>query len=207
MQRSKENGSRERGSAMVEFVLVVGLFWVPLFMGLWAVGFSLITAIQVNQVCRDAGHMYSYGVDFSQSTYQNLLLDLASGLNMTATGGNGVVILSTITYVDSAACTAAGYSANLASCPNLGSAVFTRRIIVGNAALHASAFGTPNSADMDSSGNITSQGYLTHTADRATNFSPGVLSLTSSSEYAYVSEMWVQSPIYSGSVAAARSIF
>src|SRR5579875_3756617 len=88
--RSRQN---ERGTAVVEFAFCFALFWVPLFLGSIVIGFNLIRAVQVTQVCRDAGHMYAGGIDFSQSTYQNLFVSLAIGLNMSTNGGNGVEIL------------------------------------------------------------------------------------------------------------------
>src|SRR5437016_5763979 len=100
-------GPQEKGSALVEFVLCFGIFWVPLFLGTLTAGFNLIAAIQVTQVCRDAAHMYSQGIDFSQSTYKTLLVNLAPSLGMAATGGRGEVIFSTITYIDHTDCAAA----------------------------------------------------------------------------------------------------
>ncbi len=192
-------------------MLGVSFIWLPLFLGTLVIGFNLVRAIQVTAVCRDAGHMYSYGIDFSQAAYQNLLVDLATGLKMTTSGGNGVVILSTVTYVGPTDCTAAGYTANTTSCPNLNQIVFTRRIVIGNSSLHTSAFGTPNSSEMDSSGNISAAGYLTDATNRAGTFS-SVIALTSG-EFAYVSEMWVTSPDFNWwsalgqTGASARSIF
>ena len=213
MSRSKRRRAtgNERGTALLEFAFAMVFFWIPLFLGATTIGFNLIRAIQVVQVCRDAGHMYASGIDFSQSTYQNLLADLAIGLNMTATGGNGVVVLSTVMYVDSTACTAGGYSANSTSCPNLNYIVFTRQIVVGNSSLHTSNLGTPNSADMDSSGNISVSGYLTDTSNRVANFS-NIIPLTTG-QFAYVSEMFVQSPdltfwwLMNTPFISARSIF
>jgi len=200
--RSTHSASPERGSALVEFALAVTFFWVPLFLGMTVIGFELIAAMQVTQVCRDAAHMYSYGIDFSQSSYQNLLAQMASGLNLNISGdsgpygnttnlGSAVIVLSTISYVDATACQAGGYQANTTSCPNLGSTIFRRQIVIGSANLHASAFGTPKSADMDSTGTVSTAGFLTDTADQATNFSPNVLSVTSSTQFIYVAEMWV----------------
>ncbi len=207
----KKGRPRERGSALVEFVLCISLFWVPLFFGTLVIGFNLVRVLQVTQVCRDAGHMYSFGIDFSQAAYQNLLVSLSRGLNMTTTGGNGVIILSTVTYIAGTDCTAGGYQANTTSCPNMNQTVFTRRIVIGNASLHASTFGTPSSGNMDSSGNVSSAGYLTNTADRAVAFS-NIMTI-SSGQYAYVSEMFVTSPDFSwwgplGTTASnSRSIF
>jgi hypothetical protein len=86
--------------------------------------------------------------------------------------------------------------------------VFTRRLVVGNAALHSSAFGTPNPSEMDSSGNLSLSGYLTDTANQASGFS-SVIPLTSG-EFAYVSEMWATPPYFtsnSTTLVSARSIF
>lgn len=201
--------SRQRGSALIEFVLCVSLFWVPLFLGTVVIGFNLIRAVQVTQVCRDAGHMYSYGIDFSQPAYQNLLESLAPGLNMTSTssGASGVVVLTTVTYIDSTNCTAGGYSSN---CANVNTTVITRQIVVGNTSLHASAFGTPPSKYLDSEGNVSPAGYLNDTTCQATGFS-NVIPLVSG-EFAYMSEMWVTSPSwwsYLGTTeqVSSRSIF
>lgn len=213
--RARASKSGECGSALVEFVVGFSLFWTPLFLGTLVLGFNLIRAVQVTQVCRDAGHMYSQGIDFSNDVnpnpYQTLLIDLATGLNMTVSGGNGVIVLSTITYIGSSDCTSAGLHANSNSCPNLNYAVFTNQVVIGNSSLHASAFGTPSTSGMQTNGDIQSSTYLTNTADRATNFE-NVIPLAAD-QYAYVSEMWVTSPDISwwsflGSTgASARSIF
>jgi hypothetical protein len=199
----------ERGSALVEFVLCFSLFWLPLFLGTLVLGFNLVRAIQVTQVCRNAGHMYAYGTDFSQIAYQNLLVGQAPGLNMTVNGGNGVVILSTITYADATACQAAGLQDN---CPNQGKAVFTRRIVIGNRSLNTSTFGTPASNIMDGNGNISSASSLTDASAVANGFLD-VVPLQSSTQLAYVAEMWVISPDYNWWSAfgttgsSARAIF
>ncbi len=211
MAHSARRHRSERGTAVIEFAFCFALFWIPLFLGSIVIGFNLIRAVQVTQVCRDAGHMYAGGIDFSQTTYQNLLVSLGIGLNMTSTGGNGVVILSTVTYIDSSACTAGGYTADTTHCPNLNKDVFTRRIVVGNSSLHTSTLGTPNSAEMDSSGNLSVSGYLTDTTNQVANFS-SIIPLTSG-QFAYVSEMFVSSPdtswwsSMSTPQIAARSIF
>lgn len=203
----KNTHLRQRGSALIEFVLCVSLFWVPLFLGTVVIGFNLIRAVQVTQVCRDSGHMYSYGIDFSQPAYQNLLVSLAPGLNITTSGGSGVVVLSTITYIGPNDCVAGGYSSN---CANVNTAVITRQIVVGNTALHASVFGTPASQFMDSSGNVSPAGYLNNSNCRAAGFS-SVIPLVSG-QFAYMSEMWVTAPSWwsflgTTSGISARSIF
>ncbi len=203
----------ERGTAMVEFLLAAGLLIVPMFFGLIIVGLSLILANQVTEVCRDTGHMYAYGVDFSQSTSQLLVTNqLAQGLSMTPTGGRGVIYLSTFTYVDSTSCTSAGLQANSTNCPNINQIVAIKRLVIGNSSVQASSFApsvTPGI--ITSNGDISSANYLTDPSVRAANFG-NVISLTTN-QYAYVSEMFVNPPLggfwnlFSSSVVTARSVF
>jgi hypothetical protein len=201
---------RNNGGALMEFSFS-SLFWVPLILGTIVLGLNLSRALRVTQLCRDAGHMYAYGVDFSQSGNKNLLLRLANGLNITAAGGNGVIVFSTITYIAGSDCTAGGLAANSSQCPNLNFMVFTKRLVIGNAALKPSAFGTPNAADMDSSGSIPSSKFLKDATTRATGFSS--LITIASGQYAYVSEAYFSSPDYdwsgflTGTGVAARNIF
>jgi hypothetical protein len=170
------------------------------------VGLNLSRAIQVTQVSRDAGHMYARSVDFSDPNNKNLIVRLAQGLNITATGGNGVVILSTVTFVTQNDCTAAALTA--AQCTNLNQSVFTHRIVVGNAAVRPSNFGTPNPALIDATGRVSN--YLKDTSARAVGFT-SILPLASG-ELAYVSEAYVRSsdyglPGYRSTGVYARTVF
>ncbi len=191
----------------MEFVLGVALFWIPLFFGVLVIGFALVRAVQVTQVCRDAGHMYAYGIDFTLPSYQTLLASLAQGYNLTSTG-NAVVVLSTVTYISSTDCQAGGYTSN---CANVNQMVITRRIVVGNSSIRSSSFGTPPAGDMGTDGNVTAAGYLNDPACQAVNFT-NVIPLTDG-EYAYVAEMWVNSPdinwwnVLGTTAIGARSIF
>src|ERR1700722_18270886 len=97
--------TRESGSTMIEFCLSISL-WMVVLMGLSVVGLNLIRALVVEQICRDSGHLYSQGLDFTQAGNQNLLMMLCTGLNVTATGGNGVLLFSTVEYIDSPQCVA-----------------------------------------------------------------------------------------------------
>lgn len=196
----------ERGSAMVEFLLVA-LFCIPLLLGTLVLGLDLIREMQVTQVARDAGRMYSNGIDFTQSANQNLLVGLAQGLDLSASGGGDAeVVFSTLTYIDETACQAGGLSDS--QCTNLNQIVVIKRVVVGNSSAFTTSFGAPKS--LDSEGNV--QNYLTDTNARATGFS-NLLSLSSSSQYAFMAEMYVTSPGYDfwsylGTPAAyARSIF
>ncbi len=201
MKKRTNRHRKQRGSALVEFLLCFCLLWIPLFLGTVEIGFNLIQAIQVNQVCRDAGHMYAYGVDFSQSSNKYLLASFAPRLNIdpTGAGGTGEVILSTIDYIDDAQCQAGGYRSD-ALCPNYGKDVITQQIVIGKA-LKASVFGTPSAAITDpttgkvQNGNLLTRGYLNDASAVATNFS-SVITLSSGAtgeQYAYVSEMFLHS--------------
>ena len=191
------NSPSERGSATVEFALCVGLFWLPLFVGATQFGFQIIQGIQVTQVCRDAGHMYAYGIDFSQTSNQYLLASFAPALNVdpSGQGGSSVVILSTVNYIGTADCQAGGYAA---TCPNYGQLVFTNQTIVGQAALHASAFGAPttNNNGSVSPGSPTTAGYLNSASALVTGF-PNITISTGASgqQYAYIAEMYSKSSI------------
>jgi Flp pilus assembly protein TadG len=148
---------RQRGSTLLEFAIVVPCLTL-LFFGTIGAGIMLGRYIQAVQVARDVAHMYSDGVDFTQTTPQSIILQLTAGTGMTATGGNGVVIFSQIQTVYQADCTAAGVS----PCTNVGLPVFVQRIVVGNSSLRTSAFGTPSAGLLDASGNISPSVYLSN---------------------------------------------
>jgi len=156
---SRRLESGERGSTIVEFA-VVAPFLILTFFGTVGLGILLGRAIQVNQVCRDLAHMFVDGVDFTQTANRNIAVQLAQGTGMTVNGGNGVVIFSRVITVYQADCDAAGYSN---TCNNLGQCVITQRVVLGNPALRASAFATPTSTLMSSSGNISNSVYLQNT--------------------------------------------
>jgi len=205
----------ERGTALVEFVLCTGLLILPMFFGVITVGLSLVLANQVTEVCRDAGHMYAYSVDFSQPSAQLLVTSqLAQGLNMTPTGGRGVVYLSTITYVDQTICI--NYGLQPSACTNMNHYVVIKRIAIGNSS-GSSAVSLGNYAPninqsiIQSSGSINPPDYLTDSSVRADNFS-SLITLTVG-QWAFVSEMFVNPPVtglwnlFSGNVVSARSVF
>jgi Flp pilus assembly protein TadG len=162
MARGEKNRRRrqgQRGNTILEFAIVVPCLTL-LFFGSVGLGIMMGRYIQALQVNRDVAHMYSDGVDFTQTTPQNIVVQqLALGTGMTATGGNGVIILSQVKTVYQVDCTAAA----VASCNNLGLPVFTQRIVLGNKTLKTSAFGTPAAGILDSSGNISPGVYLANT--------------------------------------------
>ncbi|MCS7041553.1 MAG: hypothetical protein NZR01_02045 [Bryobacteraceae bacterium] len=179
-----------RGNSLIEFALVFALL-MPLYVWMLVFGLDLRRLMQVTQVSRDAGHMFARGVDFSLAGNQNVLVRLAAGMNMTRTGGSGVVILTRVLKVGAQECTDGGVS--LASCANLGQAVITQRVVVGNANLRPSKIGTPPPSLLNPDGTVDPAKYLTQTSARASNFN-SILNLADG-ETAYVAESWFESPV------------
>jgi hypothetical protein len=197
--------ARQRGSTMIEFCLSAVL-WTTVLMGLSAVGMNLIRALQVEQVCRDAGRMYSAGLDFTLAGNQSLLIIVATGLNVTTSGGNGVFVFSTVEYIDTPQCAAGGLGGNSSSCPNLDQYVFIQRVVVGNASLLTSPFGTPPAGIIGASGNIVSSDYLTNSSARATGVG-SLLSLTGG-QVTYLTETYFSSPDFAwGSYMSGAGIY
>ena len=189
--------SRERGNAMLEFGIVAPFLIVTLF-GTVSLGVMLGRSIQVNQTCRDLAHMYVDGVDFTNPINQNIAVQLAQGTGMTANGGNGVVIFSRVMTVYQADCDAAGFTS---TCNNLGQCVVTQRVVVGNAALRASAFATPNPALLNASGNISNSVYLQNTDSsvQTTGLAPmliaaGEATLIPQGNSVWITEVFYQAP-------------
>ena len=158
-----------RGSAAVEFALVAVFFFVPLLLGSTVFGMNLVRGIQVTQFNRDAGQLFSRGVDFSIAQNKLMLLALAGNLAITPTGGNGEVILSQI------------------QCLSAGQAVCIRRIIIGNAGLRSSSFSNPTL--VDSVGNVD----FTHDPAAAANSFLSLLPMNPG-DVASVSETFFNSP-------------
>jgi hypothetical protein len=201
----EQRRKKQRGSEVVEFALVA-TFLLPILFGTVVVGLNIARSIQVTQVSRDAGHMYSQSVDFSVPANQSIIERLAQGLPIHVSGGTGVVILSTIMFAGQAQCTAAGLIGN--ACTNLNLPVFIRRIVIGNSAARASTFGTPSPTIIDSTGAVGN--YLTNSSARASGFS-AVLALQDG-DVAYVSEVYVPStdyalPGYQSTGVYSRTVF
>ena len=142
----------------MEFAIVMPCLTV-MFFGVVGLGIMMGRYSQAVQVARDIAHMYANGVDFTQTANQNIVINaLAAGTGMTATGGNGVVILSQIQTVYAADCTAASVS----PCTNQGLPVFIQRVVFGNSSLRTSTYGTPASTILNSSGNIAQSVYMSN---------------------------------------------
>jgi hypothetical protein len=182
-----------RGNSLLEFALV-SVFLVPLLFGTVNLGMNLGRSIQAAQVVRDIGHLYVRQLDFSIPASTNFALRLATGLGMTATGGEGVIILSKIMYIEDAQCI--GFGLDPALCPNRNKAVVVQRFVIGNASLRQSSFATPNPAivlatdDLISGlkkGDILPSNFLTNpsaVANGITTLLPGM----TGGDVAYVTE-------------------
>lgn len=178
---------REKGSSILEFALAGTLLLVPLVLGTATIGVSILESIHVVELNRDAAHMFARGVDFSKAANRSLLLELANGLSISDSGGNGVVILSEIDAVGG------------------GQAVCSRRLVIGNAALRASDFATPTKFTDSQAGVVD----ITDSSANANAFL-GVLAM-SAGDKAYVAETYFRSISWPGLITTSgiytKSIF
>jgi hypothetical protein len=179
------------GNTMIEFALVIS-FAMPLLLYTFELGMTLSQSIQVRTVNRDAGSMFVRNIDFSLPGNQQILLRLARGLGIGLTSGNGVIILSQVMYVGVNECLAGGMEPDSSDCPNYQQNVFVKRLVVGNASLRSSDFGTPAAAAVGADGTIGSLSYLQDPTCVAVGFNR-LLTLTAG-ELSYVSETFEVSP-------------
>jgi len=143
------NRSKPARGTLVPLYALGAIFFIPLVIGVVLVNNSASRNDHANQVSRDVASMYAQGLDFSNTSNQDIAMKVAEGLGMDIRGGKGVLILSKIRVVHAADCVAAGSP----HCSNEGFAVITQRYGVGNGTLRASSFGTP--AHIDSgTGNV-----------------------------------------------------
>lgn len=189
---ARSASSRRRatqGSSLVEFALVI-VFLLPILLGIFSIGMSLTMSVQASVVARDAGSMFMRYVDFSQSSNKALIVRIARGMGMTETGGNGTVILTQILRIGAGQCVPP--YANTASCPNFNRHVITRRVIIGNATLTTSTFGTPATSIVAADGTISAANYLADASARATAFDS--LMILGDGETAFISEAYFLTP-------------
>lgn len=179
----------ERGNSLIEFSLVI-VFLLPIMFGVFSVGMSLTKSVQASVVARDAGSMFMRYVDFSTSPNKQLIVRIARGLGMTETGGNGTVILTQIMKAGAGQCVPP--YANTASCPNFNRHVIIKRIVIGNATLVTSSFGTPASGIITADGTILANNYLANSSARADAFD-AVMNL-GDGEFAFVAEAYFLTP-------------
>ncbi|HZQ51299.1 MAG TPA: hypothetical protein VFB14_03830 [Bryobacteraceae bacterium] len=199
---------------VIEFALC-SLVWMPLLLGAIVFGINLVRAIQVSSLSRDTGHMYAYGVDLSQQS--SIIPNLGAGVGITATGGNGAILLSAITVVTPADCAALP----AVSCDNLDHPVWTKMLVFGNMADVRTTLGTPDFSGVQADKEMTfpPAQYVSNTKllvsdsllslfakddNNTGHYAPG--------QYAYVSEVNLISQAiswtdFSGTGSYARTIF
>lgn len=196
----------ERGSSVLEFA-IIAMSLILMMLGVGVFGVNMIRVQQTEQVAMEAGQLFAAGLDLSQPGNQTILTTIASdlGLSSTAGQGNAVVILSALTYVDQAACAAAGEitsSGNPSSgCVNYGQWVFSMRLTIGNTSVRPGNIGSPltsgpTGVTINSDGTIPLSEYTTQAGDVA-NFSAispysdvgGVVSGLPSGKFIYIAEV------------------
>lgn len=171
---------RTRGSALVELAFVMTPSFL-LMVWVIVVGLQLGHNVRAAQVTRDAASMFVRGVDFSKTGNQDILVRLASGMGMTRAGGQGVVILTRVTWISAATCAASG----LSPC-NSDRHVITQRLVVGNAGLRTSSLGTPVGVD--------AMGIVGNYMQDSRNVATFPYMQLASGEYAYVAEGYFDAP-------------
>jgi hypothetical protein len=163
---------KQSGQELLEFGLLMTVL-VPLLLGTFVTGFSLVRGIQTTQMDRDLADMYIHGADFSTYPMQQMAQRLARGLNLqigsafagnqklnTGNSGDGVVTVSQIMWVGTTAesnCSVVG----AANCTNHDKFVFTERIQFGNGTISApNSLGSPGAGAVITSAGIV-QNYVT----------------------------------------------
>ena len=128
-------GRRRRtqgGNNIVEFALVLPIL-VFLSFGAITSGLLLERYLNVINLVRNAGNMYSRNVKFEFVANRGLLVRAATDLNMTTTGGQGVIFLSRVVVAQFG--------------PNQDLPVIDRRFVIGNPSIASSRIGTPAAVD------------------------------------------------------------
>lgn len=179
-----ERQKRDRGSSLIEFCLS-SLVWLPLMMGTWLFGSTLIQAIQVAQLSRDSGHMFARGVDFTTAQNSALLGRLATVITNSSGAYTGAIVLSEIKYVTSTDCAAA----NMTVCPNGNKYVFVKLFMYGNASYAQTKLGNPGLNWLRNGSDIQPTSYLSDPSLVASTFSQ-YLTFTP----AYASEVTLEAP-------------
>ncbi len=165
---------RESGQELLEFGLLLAVL-VPLLLGTFVTGLSLVRSIQTNQMDRDLADMYIHGADFSTYPMQEVAQRLARGLNLrigtsftgnqnlnTGNGGDGLVTVTQIMWVGATTdgnCAAVGAT----NCTNHDKFVFTERVQFGNGTLSSqvpSSLGSPGAGATITSAGIV-RNYVT----------------------------------------------
>jgi len=171
---SSRRRRRQSGQELLEFALLVSVV-IPLLLGTFITGLTLVRSIQANQMDRDMTDMYIHGADFSTYPMQQVAQRLARGLNLqigssytnnvqsnTNNGGDVVVTVTQFMWIGATTdgnCVAVGAG----NCTNHNKFVFTERIQFGNGTLatsYPSSFGNPGAGASITSAGVV-QNYVT----------------------------------------------
>ena len=174
--RIQSRRKTQKGTSVLEFAIIA---WASVFMlmGVVVVGLELGRGVQAAQVCRDAGSMYVRGVDFAQSGNQSELARIGQSLNLQTDGtGDGIVILSKVTFIpDPSSSCGVPTSPNYSTC-TVGQYRLTQRIIFGNStSLPGTHYTTSGTVTLDSEGNVSSPDYTNYTSGTAATIRRPVL--------------------------------
>ena len=186
MRETNRRNGKERGNSILEFALVA-IPTVVLMLGVVVFGIDLGRSVQVAQISRDAASMYVRGVDFSLTGNQQVLVRLGTTMNLQLGSGDGLIILSKVTFIPDSSCGSPG-SPGYPNCTS-GKHVLMQRITFGNTALPGTHFPTHGSVTPDAQGNIPN--YSTDPNAVIDNFA-ATLQLKPGEQASYVSEAYFQ---------------
>jgi len=198
MKRQTNLADPRSGVAIIEFTLSLFVL-VPLLLGIFVYGFRLVDAVEMDQITRDVGRMYSRGINFRNAGPISNAQTMASGFNLSAApNGTSVLIFSTVRICQQSDCDAANAPSPAGgTCANLGKLVFTEQVTLGNPNMGASGFGTPPLNGVSPTYSVSVADFGKNTAAQAgpafTALFTGVTALNPG-EYAYVAEMWNKTP-------------
>jgi len=133
-----------RGQSVIEFAVSLP-FLVLMAVGTFAVGMMIDRHLTMGQLVRNAGNMFARGISFTSDQNKQFLVDAATGMGMTLTGGRTVVFLSLLQKIPADANCGGGAG----SCANAGEVVIAQRFTVGNTSIENSRFGMPSNIGSD----------------------------------------------------------
>jgi len=143
---------------VLEFALVMALFLLPMFLFTYAVGFNLLTQLEVVQFTRDAGHLFVTTQTAFASTDFIDILDKVGGNTGYPTSAQ--VYFYRVMYVDTAQC-AAGSPSTCSNANNWVIAQFYKDPAGTKPSGFTPKFGDPTGVGSpDSQGNYSASDYI-----------------------------------------------
>lgn len=174
--------------------VLAAIFLIPLCIGVVLVTNNANRGDHAYTVSREIGSMFAQGLDFSQTSNQNIAFSVAEDAGIDLQAGKGVLILSKIRTVHQSDCREAA-----TGCKNQGYAVVIERYVLGNRSLRTSSFGTPDTLD-PASGKV--RDWTNDPSARASNFTSSL----KPGEAAYAAECYVTAPESSSGIYS-RAMF